>query len=340
MDLTLQANQPNYDRLGVRFDHAFGESFYEPMLAGVITDALAKGVAHRDEGGAVVVDPGEGMPTFLLQRSDGGTLYHTRDAATIKHRVESFQPATILYVIGEPQSLYLRQLFALAGALGYAGDAELVHVAFGTVFDAQGQPLSTRRGNMVYLQALLDEAHSRARALVDQASPELSASEKEEIAEAVGVGAVIYNDLYQTPKRNITLDWDRMLALDGNSAPYIQYMHARCRSMLRRASVDPAEDWPSCDPALLTQPAEAALVKSIAKLPLAVREAGSRYAPSEVAAWCYETARALAGFYRDCRVLDAETAELRTARLCLVAATAQALKNGLLLLGIRAPDRL
>jgi arginyl-tRNA synthetase len=196
---------------------------------------------------------------------------------------------------------------------------------------------------MVYLQSLLDEAHGRARAVVERASPDLPAAEKEAIAEAVGVGALVYNDLYQDPKRNITLDWDRMLALDGNSAQYVQYMHARCRSILRRAAEGRSEAAPGqlgADPALLCHTAERALVKRLAQLPLAVREAGARHAPSEVAAWCYETARALSGFYRDCRVLEAETAELRLARLRLVAATAQALKNGLGLLGIGAPDRL
>ncbi len=129
VELTLQANQPSYDRLGVHFDHTFGESFYEPLLDGVIADALASGVAYRDASGAVVADVGGGLPTFLLQRSDGGTLYHTRDAATIRFRVETYRPEKILYVIGEPQTLYLRQLFALARVLDYAGETELIHVA-------------------------------------------------------------------------------------------------------------------------------------------------------------------------------------------------------------------
>jgi arginyl-tRNA synthetase len=343
VDLTVRANQPSYDRLGVGFDHAYGESFYEPMLADVIEDALEKGLAHRNESGAVVIDLGGDLPTFLLQRSDGGTLYHTRDVATIKFRVETFRPAKILYVIGEPQTLYLRQLFALARALGYADGVELVHVAFGTVFDATGQPLSTRRGNMVYLQELLDEAHARARVVVERANPELPAAQKEAIAEAVGVGVVIYNDLHQDPKRNITLDWDRMLAMEGNSAPYVQYMHARCRSILRRA-VEPRTDTTrgriEGDSSVLVHPSEQALVKQLAKLPFATREAGARSAPSEVAAWCNETARTLSVFYRDCRVLDAETAALRLARLRLVEATAQSLKNGLGLLAVGAPDRL
>lgn len=340
VDLTLRVSQRIYDRLGVAIDHAYGESFYEPMLAGVIEEALAKGVAYRDDGGAVVVDELEqNLPTFLLQRSDGGTLYMTRDVATIKFRVAEFKPARIIYVLGIPQELHLRQLFALCRALNHVEGVDLVHVKFGTIFDESGQALSTRRGNMVYLEALLNEAHTRARAVVEQASPELPEDEKDAIAEAVGVGAVVYNDLYQDPRRDIRLDWDRMLALEGNSAPYIQYMHARCRSIIRKAAEE-GYNAADGDAALLTHPSETAVVKQLAKLPGAVREAGERYTPFVIAEWCYDTARALSGFYRDCSVLKAETAELRAARLRLVAATAQSLRNGLALLGIRAPERM
>ena len=220
--------------------------------------------------------------------------------------------------------------------MGDADGVDLVHVPFGTVFDASGQALSTRRGNMVYLETLLDEAHQRARAIIDASGPELDERERDEIAEAVGVGAVIYNDLHQGPRRNITLDWDRMLALDGNSAPYIQYMHARCCSILRRAG----DSVPLHDPALLTHPSEQALVRQLAKLPQAVREAGGALAPQTIAGWSYETARSLAAFYRDCHVLNADSADVRSARLALVAATAQSLRNSLRLLGIAAPERL
>lgn len=344
VDLTLTANQHNYDRLGVHIDHNYGESFYEPMLPGVIQEALDKKVAYRDEGGAVVVDLGNSLPTFLLQRSDSGTLYHTRDVATLLFRLNEFYPAQILYVVGMPQELHFRQLFALVRAMGYAEDVELEHIKFGTIFDQHGQPLSTRRGNMIYLADLLNDAHQRARAVVEQASPDLPAAEKDAVAEIVGVGSVMYNDLYQDPRRNITLDWDRMLALEGNSAPYIQYMYARCRSILRKAAAEdielPAAALNAQLPALLTHPAEVALLKQLARLPGAVREAGARYAPFVVADWCYETARALSGFYRDCSVLKAETPALRAARLRLVAATAQALLNGLGLLGLRAPERM
>lgn len=343
VQMTLRINQPLYDRLGVRFDTVHGESFFNDQMAPVIAAALDRGIAYGAPDGAVVVDLPD-LPTFLLRRADGGTLYHTRDAATITFRSREYAPGAIVYVVDARQELHFRQLFALARALDLVPpDTALVHVSFGVVVGPDGQPLAARRGNMVYLQALLDEAHARARAVVDETSPEFPEAEKATIAEAVGVGAVIYNDLYQDPRRTITLDWDRMLALQGNSAPYIQYMHARCRSILRRALAgdsDVARSTASADPASLTHPAEVALVKQLARLPVALREAGARYAPFVLAEWCYGTARALAAFYRDCPVLAAPSSETRAARLRLVAATAQALRNGLQLLGIAAPERM
>jgi arginyl-tRNA synthetase len=218
-----------------------------------------------------------------------------------------------------------------------------VHVQFGSISDAQGQPLSTRRGNMVYLAALLDDAIARARGVVEQKNPDLPAEEKDRIAEDVGIGAVIYNDLYQDTRRNITLDWDRMLATEGNSATYLQYSYARCRSIIRRASEDGSIGSLRIEDSsleLLTHPAEQQLIKHLARLPEAAREASARYAPFVIADWCYTTAREFAAFFEKCPVLRADTADLRNARLVLVSATAQALKNGLALLGIRAPERM
>ncbi|GIV98049.1 MAG: arginine--tRNA ligase [Herpetosiphonaceae bacterium] len=340
IDLTKRYNRRNYERLGVRFDTEHGESFYVDMTPQVIEDALKSGVAQRDEGGAVVVDI-EGLPTFLLQRSDGGTLYHTRDLATIKYREQTYHPDKIIYVVEQRQELHFRQLFAAARAMGYVRpEVELIHLYFGTIFDAQGKPLSTRAGNMVYLEALLDDAVERAMAIVDSKAAErgvqLSREEREEIAQAVGIGAVIYNDLYQDPKRNITLDWNRMMSLEGNSATYLQYTHARCCSIIRRAGGLPGE----YDAALLEHASEQALLKQLGQLPAAIREASERYGPYVVADWLYQTAREFAAFYRDCPVLEAATPELRAARLHLVHAVAQGLRNGLALLGIKAPERM
>lgn len=343
VNLTLTAIQTNYDRLGVKFDHALGESFYAPLNEGVIEESLASGFAHRDEAGAVVVaELEEGMPTFLLQRSDTGSLYHTRDMGCIKYRMSEFKPDQIIYVVGTPQELHFRQLFALARKVGYVPAAvELEHVKFGTIFDQSGKPLSTRAGNMVYLTELLDDAHTRARAVVDASSPDLPEAVKADVAEKVGIGAVMYNDLYQDSKRNITLDWDRMLAIEGNSAPYIQYMYARCRSIVRRVVGETADmQVPVCDAAVLTHHSELDLVRQLAKLPGAVREAADRYATFVIAEWCYDTARTFSAFYRDCPVVKADDDAVRTARLALTAATAQALRNGLGLLGIHVPERM
>jgi arginyl-tRNA synthetase len=320
VEQTMRYINPLYERLGVHFDTTYGESFFEDKMAPIIEQALEQKVAIRDEKGAVAVDLPP-LPSFLLQRSDGGTLYLTRDVATVVFREQEYQPFRVIYVVDARQELHFRQVFAMARALGYAKDIDLVHIAFGTVFDAQ-----------------LNDAHDRARAVVEQASPDLSEEEKEAVAEAVGIGAVIYNDLYQDSRRNITLDWERMLATEGNSATYIQYMHARSCSILRKAGIGKT-DSQSADSSLLTHEAEVALIKQLAKLPGAVREAGERYAPFVIAEWCYNTARSFSSFYHHCPVLDASP-DLRAARLRLVAATAQALENGLKLLGIRAPERM
>jgi arginyl-tRNA synthetase len=338
VDLSLRAAQRNYDRLGIRFDYAYGESFYEPMLPGVIEEALRSEAAFRDVDGAVVAELDK-LPRFIIQRSDGGTVYMTRDIATIKFRIQEFNPSHIIYVVDARQELHFRQLFAIVRAMGYAHDVELVHVPFGVITTPDGQPLSTKKGNMVYLEALLDEAVARARALVDAKSPDLSPEERAAIAEAVGIGAVIYNDLYQDPRRNITLDWDRMLSIEGNSAAYLQYSHARCRSILRRAAEEGVGS-ETPDLTLLTHPSEQRLIRHLARLPEAVREAAARYAPFVIADWCYTTAREFGIFFEQCPVLRAEPPALRAARIQLVAATATALQNGLALLGIKAPERM
>lgn len=338
VDLTIQELEKTYRRLGVHFDLYHGESFYEDMLDAVIEEAVAKGVARRDpESPAVILDlTREGLPSTLLRKSDGATLYITRELATALYRWRTYRPALVLFVVGEEQTLHLRQTFKTLELMGYPElAARSVHVSFGTVLKPDGSRFSMRYGEVIFLDELLDEAESRARAIVEEKNPGLSEEEKREIARQVGIGAVIYNDLHQDRRRDIVFDWEAMLSFEGNTAPYIQYTHTRCHSVLEKGGGIPE----SYDPVLLMQPQEQALIRHLARFPQVVRRAAAEYAPHVIAEWLYETARDFSRFWRDLPILPAP-AGLREARLGLVAAVAQGIRNGLRLLGIEAPTRM
>ena len=351
VELTLEEFQETYARLNVRFDHAYGESFYEPLLDEVVDEAISKGVARVEESGAVSVSFDDKLPSYLIRKTDGGTLYQTRDVAGAIFRWREWHPVRNIYVVGQEQTLHFQQVFETLRRMGYTeiGDNSL-HVSHGHFVPPSGSRFSMRRGNVIFLEEVLDEAVARARQVVDEKNPDLPADERMAIAEAVGVGAVSYNDLYQDPKRNITFEWDRMLSFTGNAAPYLQMMHARCCSILREAGVRSLprsgettslfDNLPPADLGLLDSEQEVALVKQLGRLPSFLRRAGEQYAPYIVAEWLYQSARTFARFYDDLSVLNASSAELRNARLHLVAATAQALRNGLGLLSIKAPERM
>lgn len=351
VDLTLEEFQQTYSRLNVRFDHAYGESFYEPMLDDVVNEAIEKGVARVEDSGAVSVSFDDKLPSYLIRKTDGSTLYQTRDIAGGIFRWREWQPVRNIYVVGQEQTLHFQQVFETLRRMGYdeIGKNSL-HVSHGHFVPPEGSRFSMRRGNVIFLEQVLDEAVARARQVVDEKNPDLPEAERMAIAEAVGVGAVSYNDLYQDPRRNITFEWDRMLSFTGNAAPYLQMMHARCCSILREAGVRTLPNngetaslfanLPAADLTLLNSDQEIALVKQLARLPLFLRRAGAQYAPYIIAEWLYQSARSFARFYDDLSVLNASSTELRNARLHLVAATAQALRNGLALLSIKAPERM
>jgi arginyl-tRNA synthetase len=343
IDITMVEFNATYKRLGVSFDTYHGESYFESMMPGLIADALAKGVAKVEESGAISVtfDEDGKMPSCLLQKSNGGTLYQTRDAATCIYRLENYAPTRNIYVVGAEQKLHFQQVFEIVRRLGYAKIADVsVHISFGKVSPPEGKKFSMREGNVVFLNDVLDEAYERAKLVVDEniasGSFDIPKEDAEKIAEMLGTGAVIYSDLYQGPDRNITFDWDKMLSPVGNTATYIQYTHARCKGILRNAEHIPT----SADANLLIAPAEQVLLKHLAKMPAVVREAGEKYLPAMVADWTYNLAREFARFYEECPVLKAPTPELREARLLLVVATAQGIKNGMALLGIGVPERM
>ena len=362
IEVTLQEFHKTYQRLRISFDVFQGESFYEPMLKPTIQEALDKQVAKLEAGGAVSVsfwtqrldqkgkpaldEQGEPMiyekyPSYLLRRSDGATLYQTRDVATCLYRAQQYAPAKNVYVVGKEQLLHFQQVFETVRRLGYPQIADAsVHISFGQVTNADGTRFSMRQGNTIFLHEVLDEAVSRAKAVVSakvaEGKTELTEAEVEHVSEAVGIGALLYYDLHQDPSRNIRFDWDAMLSLQGNSAPYLQFMHARCRSILRKAegTTDSVNLW------LLIAPQEQEVLKRLAKFPKAVKQAADELLPAVIAEALFGLAGAFSDFYRDCSVLGAPTEELRFARLALVEAVACCLKNGLALLGIEALEKM
>ena len=339
-----------YQRLGVKFDETLGESVYSERLEKVVERALATGVARHEKplepvrtgedeklaDETVVLIPLEeqGIKTpLILQKSDGTSLYATREIACAEYRIETWHPERILYVVGNEQELYFRQLNAAMKLLGH--DTPCVHVSFGLVRLAEGR-MSTREGRVVLLDDVMNEAVRRARAVVTDR--EMSEDEKDKVAETVGIGAIKYADLSQSRVKEVVFDWNRMLALDGDSAPYLLYAHTRCGSILKKAPAGAPDA--EFDPAALSEPEEFTLVRDIAGFPHAVMAAASTYEPHRIANHLYRLAQDFSAFYNKVPVLKAETGELRSARLFLVKSTGSVLKTGLNLLGIGLPDRM
>ncbi len=350
-DLSWQEFERIYELLGVHFDEVLGESFFNDQLADVIRDAFDKGLAEWAEV-AVAGEGADGDDTattpekvalihlaahgietpLLIQKSDGTSLYATRDLATIRYRVEHWHPETIVYVVGGEQKLYFQQVFKAAELLGYG--ANCVHVPFGLI-RLPGGKMSTREGRVIFLEEVLDEAVRRAEVIL--AERELSPEEKREIAKVVGIGAVKYADLSQTRTKDVVFDWDKMLNMQGDSAPYLQYAYVRVRSIGRKA--EGLEGVP-VDPALLVEPLELGLVRTLARFPDVVRTAAAHYQPHGIAGYLVTLARDFSSFYKQLPVLKAEPEELAATRLALCRATGQVLGRGLALLGIDVLERM
>lgn len=326
-----------YDRLGVRFDLCRGESYYQPMLGPTVELLKERGLATQSEGAWIVDMKDEGLEVAIVRKRDGGFNYTTTDIATVRSRVEEFDPARIIYVTDERQQLHFRQFFRICERLGLCGKARLQHVWFGLMRLPEGT-FSTRQGNVIKLETLLDEAAARARKIVDESHPDWPEAERAALAEAIGIGAIKYADLSHDPTTMIVFTWDKALALEGNSGPYLQYANARLNSLLEkyRAAVgrEPAEQ-----PLALGTPAEKALALHLLQYPNVVARAGELCKPSVLADYLYQLSQLYSSFYQGSPVLKAEPA-VRDARIRLCDATSKVLRGGLALLGIPTPERL
>jgi arginyl-tRNA synthetase len=360
MPHSLEEVRTLYRRLDVHFDQEHGESFYQPMLAGIVADLLAKKLAFESEG-AVVIPNAKGVvprtegerkkedPPALVRKRDGAFTYTTSDLATIKYRVETWHPDAILYVVDARQALHFRTLFAEAGRWGY-DRAELTHVSFGSVLGQDGKPLKTREGAPVELEELLDEAVSLGLRKYDETRqvriargedvPDLTEAERHEIAEAVGTGAVKYADLSQNRTSDYVFSFEKMLATDGNTATYMQYAYVRCRGIFRKGEID-AERFRTNPPqAHLNTPFERALALQLLRCEEALQAAADEYMPHFLTAYLWDLAKAYSGFFVNCPVLKAETPELRDSRLLLCDLTARVIQQTLELLGIKTVERM
>ncbi len=344
-----------YGRLGVRFDHTLGESFYNPWLKALVDDLVAKGIARASEGAVAVFSDGTLPPKsdplrvqnregewaddpLLVQKSDGASNYATTDLATLDHRIKQWHADEIVYVVGGPQQPHFNKLFHVFHRWQPEASArvKLLHAWFGSILGEDGKPFKTRSGDTVKLADLLDEAEERALKVVAEKRPDLDPAAQREIARKVGLGAVKYQDLLSNRQSDYVFSWDKMLALAGNTAVYVQYQFTRANKVVRDGAAT-AGSGPGPSAIRLTEPAESALAKHLLNFGLTLEAAADDCRPNFLVNYLYELATLFSRFYDHCPVLKAEE-PARASRLVLCDLTARVLRQGLDCLGIEAPE--
>jgi len=338
VDISLKEFDKIYKLLGIRIDYAFGESFYEGMLKNIIDEAIKKKIAVKSKGAVIIKYPKDELPPGVILKSDGATTYFTRDLATVKYRLKRWNPDLIIYEVGAEQTLHFKQLFRAVGLLGWAKRENFFHITHGLI-RLKERKFSTRKGLTIHLKDVLKEAIERAEEIIKKSETRIDLSEKErkKIAKMVGIGAVKYNDLSQHYSKDIVFKWDKILNLKGNSAPYLQYTFARCKSVLQRAKL---KIYPEKIKTFDFNSEEKDILRTIYKFPEVVEETAEKFSPNLICNFVFDLAQKYNLFYNLYPIIKAETKELKIFRLALTAATAQILKNSLLLLGISAPEKM
>ena len=349
IDISMSHCQAVYDALGVglRPEHVRGESAYNADLDGIIHDLRAKDLLTESDG-ALCVFPdrvskkyadqfkakdGSSVPV-IVRKSDGGYLYHSTDLAALRYRADTLKAERVLYIVDARQAMHFRQLFALADVAGYGAGVSFEHHPFGTMLGQDGRPFKTRQGGGTRLLDLVEEAKTRARALVESKNPDLSDAEMDDVARAVGIGAVKYADLSKNRTSDYVFDWDAMLSFDGNTAPYLQYAYARIMSLFARGDVDPAS---ATGPLAVSAAEEHLLAVQLARFQETLELVANSVMPHHLCTYLYELASAFMRFYESCPVLGSDA---EASRLLLCARAAETLKAGLDLLGIETVDRM
>jgi len=333
---SMQDFEHVYKLLDVHYDLQCGESFYHDRLPGVVERLLKSGIAEISEGAAVVFfrdNPELADTPLIIRKRDGGFNYATTDVATVDYRINDLKADAIWYVVGAPQILHFKQIFGIARREGYTAD--LRHITFGSILGEDRKLMKTRSGENVPLRDLLEEACKRARKIIEEKNPGLSEDAKTDIAQKIGIGAVKYADLSQYRMTDYVFSWDKMLSLQGNTAPYLQNAYVRIRSIFRKAG----ESAPKVDKLALADSAEINLAKRLCQFAEVVPQVLNDFRPNILANYLFEVANSFHTFYEACPVLKSEE-PARSSRLALCDLAARVLKQGLDLLGIKVPEKM
>jgi arginyl-tRNA synthetase len=334
IDISLIEFEKVYKLLGVHIDFVHGESFYEDKLEKITKEIIDKGITKKSEG-ALIIEFKDLSPA-MLQKSNGATTYFTRDMATIKYRLENWKPNLIIYEVGVDQDLHFRQVFETAKLMGWMPSEGLVHIAHGLIRWTSGK-FSTRKGDTIHLSEVIDKAMEKAKEISEKSviDKNLSATEKKEMVKAVAIGAIKFNDLSSDPKKDVIFDWDKIMNLEGDSGPYLQYTYARCMGVLNKTQLKEQKNINKIPKNINKD--EMALLKDFYRFEEKIVEAGTRYSPAVIAEYLLGVARKYNEFYAKNRIIDQKQEDFR---VFLTKTTASVIHTGLQLLGIKTIERM
>jgi len=332
-DVSLKEFSRVYNLLNITFDSYAGESFYSDKMGRVLDELEEKGLLKESEGAKIVDLEEYGMTPALIQKKDGSTLYITRDIAAAIYRKEHYDFYKNIYVVASQQNLHFKQWFKVVELMGYDWAKDCIHVPFGMVSLEDGT-LSTRKGRVVFLEDVLKKAIEGAKKIIEDKNPNLE--NKDEVAKQVGIGAVIFQELFNSRIKDYVFSWDRTLSFEGETGPYVQYTHARANSLLEKGGFNCEHN---VDYTLLKEQEEIDLVRLLYNFPQVVYDAYEKLEPSFITRHVVEIAKAFNKFYNSCPIMSSEE-ELKRARLALVYAAKTVIKTGIGLLGMEAPEKM